>query len=627
MTRTLELQQQINDLKKQLAVNEKIRMALMDRVERSIDSAGNAYSLFESNILLQEQVRSRTETLEKVNAELHREIEERKRIEKDLKRHKEELENRVTIRTAELSKSEERYRLLVETMNDGLCVLDRDGKVTYCNPRLSEMLGYPLTDMHGCQIRDFFDETNREIIEDQLAQRRKGLHAVYEIEWITQHGRKIPARMSPRPIHDDQDNFKGSFAVVTDITERKLAEAALADEKEKLAAALAEMGRMRLYLNNVIDSMPSVLVGVDRNGCVTHWNRQAQAMTGIAADKACGNPLPPIFAELKLQLDEVRASIRQRTAAKMEKVAHLVDGETHFADITIYPLVTNGAEGAVIRVDDVTARVRIEDMMVQTEKMLSVGGLAAGMAHEINNPLSGILQSIQNIELRLRPDHPRNRAAAQALGVDMGVLGTYLEDRRIPQFMRAIRDAATRASVIVGNMLNFTRKFESTMAPTSLADLLDATIELAAHDYDLKKKYDFKNIEIVKAVSPDVPKVACCRSEIEQVVLNLLRNAAHAMTDYTVDGQPPRIDLGLAKEDRTVRLAVRDNGPGMAPAVRKRIFEPFFTTKDVGIGTGLGLSVSYYIITQHHGGTMTVESEPGKGACIIIRLPVRGRDA
>jgi signal transduction histidine kinase len=308
----------------------------------------------------------------------------------------------------------------------------------------------------------------------------------------------------------------------------------------------------------------------------------------------------------------------------MEKVAHQINGENRFADITIYPLVTDGVQGAVIRVDDITSRVRIEDMMVQTEKMLSVGGLAAGMAHEINNPLSGILQSLQNIQIRLSPAHPKNLEAARLLGIDLTALDTYLENRGITQSLEAIKAAGIKAAEIVANMLNFTRKSGSEMRLVEFSSIVNSAVELAAHEYDLKKKYDFRKIVIEKKYAPNLPKARCIKTEIEQVLLNLLRNAAQAMMDYSTKGQP-KIVISLAREDTMVCMKVKDNGPGLDESARKRVFEPFFTTKSIGVGTGLGLSVSYFIITQHHGGTMTVKSEPGKGTCFTIRLPINGR--
>lgn len=155
---------------------------------------------------------------------------------------------------------------------------------------------------------------------------------------------------------------------------------------------------------------------------------------------------------------------------------------------------------------------------------------------------------------------------------------------------------------------------------------MDKILELAVTDYDLKKQYDFKSIKIVKEYEEDLPLVSCENTKIQQVILNILRNGAEAMQESmkTEDKTYPRFTLRLVHEENThmLRMEIQDNGPGMNEATRKRIFEPFFTTKPVGGGTGLGLSVSYFIITENHGGTMDVVSELGKGTNFIIRLPV-----
>jgi signal transduction histidine kinase len=289
----------------------------------------------------------------------------------------------------------------------------------------------------------------------------------------------------------------------------------------------------------------------------------------------------------------------------------------------VYPLVADGASGAVIRVDDVTARVRIESMMVQTEKMLSVGGLAAGMAHEINNPLGAILQGCQNIRRRIDPGMPQNRAVAAAIGLDLEQLNRYLEQRRILHFLEGVREAGTRAAKIVADMLSFSRRSESHFGPVDLEDMLETVLRLAASDYDLKKKYDFKRIIIERQYDAGLRRVNCDKTEMEQVILNLLKNAAQAMAD---DGTPsPTITLRTGREPDYALIEVIDNGPGMDEKTIKRIFEPFFTTKDVGIGTGLGLSVSYFIVTEQHNGRLSVQSKPGHGACFSIRLPLRRR--
>ncbi|MGE0087741.1 MAG: sensor histidine kinase [Desulfococcaceae bacterium] len=236
--------------------------------------------------------------------------------------------------------------------------------------------------------------------------------------------------------------------------------------------------------------------------------------------------------------------------------------------------------------------------------------------------LGGILQSTQNILRRISPDLPANEQTAAECGTTLDTVRAYLEKRNIPGFLDGIRVSGEKAAEIVQNMLSFSRRSESKMAPLDIAELLDKTVELAAHDYDLKKKYDFRKIEIIRDFPPDFPKVSCAATEIEQVILNLLRNAAHAMSAKKNPQTPSRITLRLRKDGDNARIEVADNGPGMDEKIRRRIFEPFFTTKEVGEGTGLGLSVSYFIITSNHKGSMSVESEPGKGCCFVIHLPL-----
>jgi PAS domain S-box-containing protein len=382
-----------------------------------------------------------------------------------------------------------------------------------------------------------------------------------------------------------------------------------------------DLRRLRNLLSNIVNSMPSILIGVNLEGRVTQWNREAEKETGIPPEKATGKMLTDLFPQLEREMENVKAAIKNKTPQKDEKFSlENKDGRTRFTDITVYPLVTNGVEGAVIRLDDVTERVRIEEMMIQSEKMVSVGGLAAGMAHEINNPLAGILQNAQVMSNRFQLNLPRNRLVAEECGATMEVIRAYAEKRNIDSMLAAIIESGQRAAKIVQNMLSFSRKSESKLIPSSMARLLDKTVELASNDYDLKKKYDFRRIRICREYEDGIPELMCESTKIQQVFLNLLKNGAQAMVeDHPTD---PRFTLRVKAEDGWVRVEVEDNGPGMDEETRKRVFEPFFTTKDTGIGTGLGLSVSYFIVTENHKGTMSVESSPGKGATFIIRLPL-----
>ncbi|MBU1936952.1 PAS domain S-box protein [bacterium] len=395
----------------------------------------------------------------------------------------------------------------------------------------------------------------------------------------------------------------------------------LQNELSERKKAQKEMAKMREFLQNVIDSMPSILVAVDKHGRVTQWNAEAEKYTGLSKKDAENQPLEAMFPKLKEQMETIHEAILHQRLEKRERISIGSQGDGRFSDIMVYPLVSNGVQGAVIRVDDVTERVRMEEMMAQTEKMMSVGGLAAGMAHEINNPLGIIVQNVQNVVRRISPDVKKNVEVADRIQTSLDTIHKYMEERDILTFLDDIHDAGKRASTIVTNMLNFSRRSESERSTNDLTDLLDRAVELAANDYDLKKKYDFRHIEIQRDYDPNLPKVPCISSKMEQVFLNLLKNAAQALGEGNRQDSP-RIRLCIRREGDTACIEIEDNGPGMTEEIRKRIFEPFYTTKEVGTGTGLGLSVSYFLITENHKGTIKVESSVGKGTKFIIQLPL-----
>jgi PAS domain S-box-containing protein len=290
---------------------------------------------------------------------------------------------------------------------------------------------------------------------------------------------------------------------------------------------------------------------------------------------------------------------------------------------TLSPIREGSGKIAAVSVisKDITELKRMQKLMIQTEKMMAVEGLAAGAAHEINNPLNIIVQAAQMIERRVSKDLPANREAAAALGLSMEQLGAYLQKRQVPEFVGGIRDAAGRAARIVSNLMQFSTRSGLGMGPVSLARLVDQTVDLAACDHALETEYHFHDADIIRDYQPGMPDVPVVAAEIEQVILNLLKNAAQAIV-ANPPGRKPTIWLRLRQENDYAVIEVADNGPGMEEHVKQRVFEPFFTTKGPGVGTGLGLSVSYMIVTMNHKGLMSVESSPGEGACFTVRLPL-----
>lgn len=392
------------------------------------------------------------------------------------------------------------------------------------------------------------------------------------------------------------------------ITERKTAE--------------EELQRLKNYLASIINSSPSVIIGMDDSGVVTHWNKQAEIATGKTPEEAVGKPASAFLPEFQPSIELLMEKVAKgRVRASLEKQPIVRNGEKRYFDIVAFPLGENEWGKAVIRIEDVTDRAHIQEVIVQNEKMLSLGGLAAGMAHEINNPLGIISLAVQNVERRVISSLPANKETAEKLGTSLDVIVKYFEMREIPQFIQTIKLATTRASKIVANMLQFSRMSKSERAPAALADMLDHVVELAASDFDLKKRFDFKEVKIVRNYEPQTPPVPLVAVEIEQVLLNIIKNAAQAMMGNPPD-RPPLLTLGVRLDGGFALVEVADNGHGIHENIRHRLFEPFFTTKPPGEGTGLGLSVSYMIVVKNHKGHIDVESTPNVGTVFSIRLPV-----
>ncbi|MBC7963273.1 MAG: PAS domain-containing protein [Steroidobacteraceae bacterium] len=388
-----------------------------------------------------------------------------------------------------------------------------------------------------------------------------------------------------------------------------------------------ESGQIRHHekaLLDILDTLPSIIVRVDRDGRVDLVNRRFEQLSGVSAADARGKLLATLIPQFAGQLQQVAEVIDCHAPLTNERIQSGSGADLRYYSLQIYPLNSGAFGMAVIRIDDVTEHVRIEEIMAQTEKMIMVGGLAAGMAHEINNPLGAIMQHAQNIERRVSPTIAANLKAADEVGVSLELVRDYLEKRGIFEFISHIRSAGVRASTIINNMLHFSRRSEVRLETVDLAVMLDRVLELAASDYDMKKVYDFRNIKLVREYAADMPLIAMTM-EMEQVVINILKNAAQALSQIGT-GSFPRIILRTRPDGDKAVIEIEDNGPGMDESTRLRVFEPFFSTKDVGVGTGLGLSVAYAIVTNGHHGTIDVLSQPGQGCNFIIKLPIQGRN-
>ncbi|WP_051272596.1 ATP-binding protein [Fundidesulfovibrio putealis] len=449
---------------------------------------------------------------------------------------------------------------------------------------------------------------------------------------LTVTGLEKPLVLDRRPSAtgrpDEMDQLSGALETMRinllgSVEELKTANESLIEEIDRREEAEKQVRATRAALRNIIDSMPSAVIGLSGDMVVTHFNAMAAQMSGMNAEQAVGRTLGEVFAPLVAHQDMVREALEERKPVARQRLTLQVLGGEITADLVVYPLLAEQGGGVVIRVDDETQRAQLEEVLIQTEKMVSLGSLAAGMAHEINNPLAGVLQSAQSMQRRLSSGLRANDKAAREAGIDLMALEAYLKARDIPEILVGMRSAGERAARIVANMLKFSRLSKRTHEGQNLAEVVDAALELAESDYDLNRKYDFRRMRITRLYDPSLPPVPCSAQEMEQVVLNIVKNAAQAMGNI----QGPALTVSLRREDLHAVIEISDNGPGMDESVRKRVFDPFFTTKMQGEGTGLGLSVSYFIITQNHRGAIQVESAPGEGTTFTIRLPLEGQPA
>lgn len=499
----------------------------------------------------------------------------------------------------------ERFRMLLDIASDLVFVVEVEtGRITDVNATAWRKIGVAHEGLLGMRFQDLLPDDQAPAVLDLLS---TGVPVTegFVFSLPLAGGGRFPAELTMNVL--GMERLSLAVVVARDVSSRMEAQ--------------RELSRAWGYLRSIVDAMPSLLVGVNDRLEITLINAQAADAIGMSAVSAHGKPLADILPWLPELPKALLSTIKDNTPRVLRKMPGKGPAGAIWYDATIFPLGQGRAE-AVARIDDVSARVRMDEVLVQTEKMLSVGALAAGMAHEINNPLAGILQGVQSVIRRLSPDLEANRTAAARTGLDMDVLAAYLADRDLIPMLRSIQESGVRAAKIVTNILEFSRRSDMSKAQVPLPQMVDKALELAVSEFDLKKKYDFRHIRITREDDPSLPSVWCVPTQIEQVILNLLKNAAQALSASAT--QNPAITIRTGWGEGMACVEVQDNGPGMDDSTRERLFEPFFTTKGPGEGTGLGLSVVYYIVVEQHEGRISVRSTPGSGTTVSVKLPVKG---
>jgi two-component system, NtrC family, sensor kinase len=362
----------------------------------------------------------------------------------------------------------------------------------------------------------------------------------------------------------------------------------LYQEQERRAAELA---LLKEFNESIIESINIGLVAVDANGRITGCNSALEEMFGVQRETVLGERVEELFAE---DFSETLRQVLGAVGWNLTSVRHLYkihtatrNSRSLVLNIALAPLRTDSMEhtGALVVLEDVTARTGLEEQLQQREKLSSIGLLAAGVAHEINTPITGVSSYTQML------------------------LGMIPEGDPKHALLQKVRRQAERASDIVNNLLNFSRTGNaSEFGEVDINRVLDDTLQL------LEPQMRRSQIEMVRLYDPDLPKAFGNAGKLQQIFTNLLLNARDAIPDGG------RITLSTSYEEGRINISVADTGIGIASENLSKIFDPFYTTKGVGRGTGLGLAVSYGIVKEH-AGHITVDSTPGRGTTFHIQIP------
>jgi two-component system NtrC family sensor kinase len=345
-----------------------------------------------------------------------------------------------------------------------------------------------------------------------------------------------------------------------------------------------EIARLKDFSENIVESLNVGVLAVDLEGLVESWNTRMEQLFGVTREQAVGHQLNSLLPEDLSREINARSDEELITGIYKQRLHHL--GKTLTLNVSITPLVSKSGEriGRLLLFDDVTQRERLEEQMTQTEKLTSLGLLAAGVAHEVNTPLAVISNYIQMLGKQMPEGDPK-----QAI-IEKIVKQTF------------------RASEIVNNLLNFSRTSATEVVDIDVNRVVEETLSLVAHPLKTSQ------IQVVRQLGAALPAVRGSANKLQQVFLNLFLNARDAMPGGGM------LEVRTTAHNGSVEVEIVDTGAGIAREHIHRIFDPFFTTKASGRGTGLGLSVSYGIIKEHSG-KIDVRSTVGKGTSFHVELP------
>ena len=455
-------------------------------------------------------------------------------------------------------------------------------------------------------------------------------------------------------VRDENGNALRMMGLIHDITETKRNEKylnKLINQSSSLNDQLLQEHSVRKAsekkLSNILDIAPVAIIVINEHQKITVFNKGAEKIFHYSANELINHPLSALIPDsLPDEVDNQASSLYQVSAfksleGKVEVLGRRKDGTEFPCGLNISVIKENDEWFCTVILRDLTGQKKAEqallkekreqeelikklqdaqDQLLQSEKMASIGQLAAGVAHEINNPvgyinsnigslknyladLLSLLECYENSEEKIQDLELLQSIQKMKKDVDLEYLKTDIRD-----LINESEEGVTRVKKIVQDLKDFSHVDEAEWQWTDLHNGLDSTLNIVHNELKYKA-------EVIKEYG-DIPQIECIISQLNQVFMNLLVNAAHAIETRGT------ITVRTGTEDDGVWVEIEDTGKGMDETTRKRIFDPFFTTKPVGQGTGLGLSLSFGII-QKHSGKIIVTSEPGKGSCFHIWLPVQ----
>ncbi len=474
-----------------------------------------------------------------------------------------------------VAQSEGRYRNLFESATDAIYTLDVHGAFTSANQATCELTGRDAASLLGHSTRRMLVDKEVITVNRHFLRALDGEAERYECTILRPDGERRTISVTNTPIRRG-DDIVGVLGVARDVT----------DERAR-AAALA---RSEARYTRLVESATDAIFTVDQEGRFTAVNRSLEDAVGRPREALLGASFAELVApdELPAALRLLREAYdggRSRGAFRYRGV----DGELRHGSVIMSPVFEDGrVTGALGILRDVTDEQRLTEQLLQQEKLAAVGQLVSGVAHELNNPLAGVM------------------AFAQLLLASPGM------EEEPRQAVETIHREAKRAAKIVTNLLTFARQQPAERASAQLNDIVTDTLEL--------RRYGLRTagIDVSVELEAGLPATWADPHQLQQVVLNLLVNAEHALAE--VEGER-RLRVCTGRDAGNITFSVSDNGPGVARDQVDRIFNPFFTTKPVGQGTGLGLSISDGIVREH-GGRISVETTPGGGATFTVTLPV-----